>query len=257
MNVNWYARRRLIYGLGLLFVVVSILLYLFRDTLFPVPMCTDGKQNGYESGVDCGGVCSLRCKAEVIPLTVTWSKALYTGPFTYDLVALVSNRNINNAAPILGYGFTLYDAQENIIKQVYGTTTSPIDGDFPVIMQNVPLSEPPTSVRVQLFDGLHYASLEKPTQPTIVVGNTRYEAGTIPRVYTTIRNTKRVTITDLHVRVIVFDGNDNAYAVGETVIPFLDKEEAKEIAFTWNVPFKEEPTKVRVYPIFDPFSRTQ
>jgi hypothetical protein len=43
------------------------------------------------------------------------------------------------------------------------------------------------------------------------------------------------------------------YAVGQTVVPTLDKEQTKEIIVTWNPPLPFAPTRIDVYPIFDPF----
>ena len=82
----------------------------------------------------------------------------------------------------------------------------------------------------------------------------RYEAGAISRVYTTLANTKRVVINDLPVRVVLYDEKDNAYAVGQTIIPTLEKEEVKEISFTWSPPLLRAPTRIGIYPIFNPFN---
>ncbi len=252
--MDWHTKRRLMYALATLLTISAIGVYFSRNALFPAPTCSDTKQNGFESGVDCGGTCALRCTQEVIPLSTKWSRALFTGPSTYDLVAMVSNKNVNHAAKSLGYTFTAYDAQGAVIREVFGTTTAPVDGDFPIIIQNVRLDKKPASVSTLLFDGPHYTVQEKPTTPTIRTSDIRYEAGSIPRVYAVITNTKRITVSHLRVRVLLFDADDNAYGAGETLIPFLDKEEAKNISFTWNMPFAFAPTKVRVYPIFDPFT---
>ena len=107
--MNWQIKRRIMYGVAVLFIIIASTLYIYRDTFFPAPTCTDRKQNGYESGMDCGGTCSLRCTEEVLPLTVLWSRALNTSKDTYDLVAMVSNKNINNASYELKYIFKAYD----------------------------------------------------------------------------------------------------------------------------------------------------
>jgi len=170
---------------------------------------------------------------------------------------MVSNRNLNNASHVLGYSFTAYNTQGGVIQQIFGTSTAPVDGDFPVIIQNVQMSVAPASITTQLFDGPHFATQEKPSSPTVRTAGIRYEAGSIPRVYATIINTKRVTVSNLRVRVLLYDSYDNVYGAGETLIPFLDKEASRSISFTWNMPFKESPTNIRIYPIFDPFSPVQ
>ena len=251
--MTWRTQRRLIYGVAVIFVVASAVLYIYRDNFFPVPTCFDKKQNGYESGIDCGGTCSLRCTQEVSPLTVLWSRALKTSNNTYDLVTMVSNKNINNASRALGYTFNVYDGYGSLVTTISGTTTAPVDSDFPIIVQNVTLTKRPKDVVTQLMDGPHYTVKELPTSPTIRQTSVHYEAGDIPRVYATITNTKRITISNLPVRVVLFDEFNNALGVGQTIIPFLDKEGVQEISFTWDAPFAKDPSKIIIYPIFDPF----
>ena len=99
--MNWYTRRRLLYALATVILLTAFVLYSFHDTIFPSPNCFDKKQNGYETGVDCGGLCSLMCKEDVSELSVLWARAIKTLPNTYDLVAMISNKNIDNASPYI------------------------------------------------------------------------------------------------------------------------------------------------------------
>ncbi len=251
--MDWQTRRKIIYFFATLFTVASISIYVFREKIFPTPTCFDTKQNGYEIDIDCGGVCSLRCSSEVTPLEVMWARALKTSSTTHDVVAMISNKNIDNASQKFSYTFTIYDNQGLVIEEISGSTFAPIDGDFPVIRQSVKLKKLPYKVTLLIEDTPHYKVNEKPTSPTVRIMRERYEAGSIPRVFATIVNTKRTTVNNLPVRVVLFDEDDNAYAVGQTIVPRLDKEEVKEISFTWDNELPYAPTRIRVYPIFDPF----
>lgn len=251
--MDWQFRRKLIYALTTIITISAISIYMLRDTIFPTPTCVDKQQNGYEVGIDCGGTCDLRCYSEVVPLEVLWSRALQTSKTTYDLVAMVSNKNIDNASHGVTYVFTMYNKQGGLIGEISGATIAPVDGDFPIIKQSVVLNQQPYKVTLQIEDTAHYKVHEKPTSPTLRITNERYEAGAIPRVYATITNTKRLTVTQLPIRVVLFDEQDNAYAAGEALVPRLEKEEKKEISFTWDNPLPYPPTRIRVYPIFDPF----
>lgn len=258
IHMSWQTRRKILYALALLIGIAAISVYLLRDTLFPLPTCFDGKQNGYEVGIDCGGnTCGPRCSSEVIPLDVLWSRALRTSKTTYDLVAMVSNKNINNASHSITYTFTVYDIQGQIIQEFKGETIAPVGGDFPIIIQSVSFSRTPRNVTINIQDGVHFSVAEKPTSPTLSVTNERYETGLIPRVYATIKNNKRITIDSLPVMVVLFDENNNGYAVGGTVIPRLEKEEVKEVSFTWDAPLPYSPIRIKIYPIFDPFLSVQ
>jgi hypothetical protein len=252
--MNWSGKRKFIYAAGVIITIILVLMYAFRDTIFPMPSCFDMKQNGYETGVDCGGTCSLRCTAQVIPLSVVWATALQSSSTTYDFAALIANKNINNAPHEVGYTFTAYDSDGKIMATIPGKTVAPVGGEFPVIIASVPLPHAPANVSATLTPNVpHYTVLENPALPTIRVADSHYEAGSIPRVYATITNTKRIILRNLPVRVVLYDIDGNAFAVGQTIIPELNKEEVKQVVFTWDRAFAFPPTKIRVFPILDPF----
>jgi len=249
----WEFKRKLLYALSFFVILCGLAVFFARGILFPAPTCFDGKHNGFEANVDCGGECQIMCQQDVSPLSIVWAKAIASGKDVYDLVALVTNSNIDNASRELGYSFDVYDASGSIMKTFRASTTAPLDGKFPLIIQGVTLPSAPVNTVATLSDTLHYKVNESPTSPTIRILARRYEAGQIPRVYVTVANTKRIEIRDLPVRVLLFDNNDNVYAVGQTVIPELLKEGVKEIIITWNEPLPVAPTRIGVYPIFNPF----
>lgn len=255
--MDWSTRRKFIYILAVIVTVSAVTVYSLRNVLFPTPTCFDGKKNGYEIGVDCGGICSLKCSSEVNPINVVWSQALETSPNVYDFVALISNKNIDNTSYQLGYTFIAYDENGNEIATVIGATLVPVNTDFPIIKQNIPLDKKPKEVIVKLSDGSHFVVAEKPTSPTISTVNTKYEAGDTPRIYSTVVNNKLLAIYNLPIRVVVYDINNNAFAAGETIIDYLDKEDTRDISFTWHKSFVKVPSKIIIYPIFDAFLPTQ
>ena len=251
--MNWDTKRKAQYFISFATFVIAIVVFFARDIIFPEPTCFDTKQNGYELGVDCGGTCSLRCTQEVKPLTVEWSKALPVAKGLYDFVGMVRNTNIDNASKELTYTFVAYGDEGQELSTLSGKAITPLDGTFPIIIQNISLDQKPRSVALTLLDGNHYKVIENPSSPTIRILERRYEPGVIPRVYVTIMNTKRLEITNLPVRVVLFDAYENAYAVGQTLVPVLPKEGVQELTITWNEPLPYAPSKIGVYPIFNPF----
>jgi len=251
--MHWDTKRKLVYALATIVALTAFGVFLLRNMLFPEPTCFDNKKNGFELDVDCGGTCSLRCTQEVDPLTVIWAKAVQTEQNQYDLVGMIKNNNIDNASHELGYTFTAYDKDGNILKSWDGSTTPPLDGSFPIIMQDIAISPSPAQVSLSITDGKHYKVIESPSSPTVRILDRRYEPGSIPHVYAIIKNTKQKEINKLPVRAVLFDENDNAYAVGETLIPLLGKEATQEVSFTWREPFTKSPTRIGIYPIFNPF----
>lgn len=256
--MEWQTRRKIIYGFGLFVMILSISLFFLKDIIYPEPTCFDKKQNGYELGIDCGGLCSLRCTSEVVPLTVVWTRFLVVSPGVYDLVGMVSNKNTNNASNGVSYVFNLFNTKGEFIGDVKGKTIAPINGDFPIVVQSFALpSDLHTATLSIVDDQPHYMVYENPVSPTLRITNERYEMTTKSRVYAIVKNMKRITLRNIPVIVTLLDENNNVYAVGTTRIDALDKEESKEISFTWNQELSQPPLRIKVYPIFDPFLAIQ
>ncbi len=254
--MEWATRRKILYGVSCVLLVAATSVYVFRDTLFPAPTCFDTRQNGYETGVDCGGGCALRCTQDVVPLAVLWSKAVPTREGVYDIVAMVNNRNVDSSPLFATYAMTLFDTAGGVLAQVFGSSSAPVSGTFPIIIQNVALPSSPVNVATTIAPSAYYASSETARDPAVRVLKYMFDPqATTPRLYVTIKNVKRTAISNLRVRIVVYDVNDNAIAVGESVVPSLDKEEVEDVVYTWPTLFTHEPVRVQVFPIIDPFMR--
>lgn len=255
--MNWSSRRRFIYALTAVVTMITVTLYIYRNYFFPEPTCVDKKMNGFEIGVDCGGICALRCESEVSPLVVEWTRALKISKSGYDLVAFVSNKNIDNAPHFVTYHFSVFDKASHLIFEKEGQTLVPVNSDFPIIVQNIDLSTEPANVLIELSKENNYKTFEKPARPTIRVRQPSFENGDIPRVYVTIVNAKTSSAKNIPIRVVLYDSLGNAIGVGERFLERLGAEEEKSLVFTWDMRFKEDPAVIKVYPIMDPFLYVQ
>lgn len=255
--MSWSTQRRILYALSGIFVLAAIGLYVFREKIVPQASCFDIKKNGVEQGVDCGGSCSLVCKNDVRPITVLWSQAIASTPTSVDLVAFISNKNTGSAPYGLGYTFIAYNATGTPIFTINGTTTAPLDQEFPIIVQGVRTALVPTTVSVQLQYGDSFVTPQASSVSPFRVTGISYEEGSIPRVYATIVNTKRMNFSNVPVRVLLYDANNNVYAVGESTLLSLGREESKQIVITWKSKLQEAPKKIQVYPILDPYIQVQ
>ncbi|MCX6757057.1 MAG: hypothetical protein NTW35_02830 [Candidatus Nomurabacteria bacterium] len=252
--MDWATKRKIIYAVAAIILAVSFLVYETRTIIFPEPNCFDQKKNGFESDIDCGGTCSLRCNADISMVTVDWTRAIKVSGNVYDFVGMLSNKNINSSPVKISYTFTAFYKNGEVIKTVKGDTIVLVSGSFPVIKQNVLLAEPPSELVLKLTQEPYYTTLENPKISSVRVANFTYEPGDITRIYVDIVNTTRNIYLKLPIRMIAYDEHDNAIAVGENIVPSLDKEETKKVVFVWHSPFSSAPIKVRAYPIISPFS---
>ncbi|MDQ5962712.1 MAG: hypothetical protein QG653_519 [Patescibacteria group bacterium] len=251
--MDWSTKRKVTYGVATIFFIFAIGAYLFQNVLFPEPTCFDVKQNGFEVGVDCGGECALRCTSEIVPIKVTWARALSVGNNRYDLVGLVENKNIDNTPKEIGYKFSVFGKDGAEIFVYTGTTTISVEDEKPIIVSNKLVNGTPDKTTLTIFPAQHFTANEKPKSPLVRTLRVRHEDGDIPRVYVTLKNMTQKSFADLPVRVVLYDSNRNAIAAGETLIKSLNPEAEPEIVFTWNERFSSPVASTVVYYDFKSF----
>jgi len=258
--MQWETKRKIVYALAvivILFTVAVLVAYSFRDVFIPPPTCVDKIKNGYETDVDCGGECSLMCSQDVHPVSALWAKAIHGQGEFYDIVAMIDNPNRDSVAYTTEYVFTIYGETGAVIATLPGALVAPLDAQFPLIIQNLKLPVVPKNVILSIKESPHVRVAEKSAIPAIKITGERFENGQIPRLYVTLINTQRKERRDLPVRVVLFDKNGNAYAVGQTLVPLIEREGSREVIITWDKPLERAPESVKVYPIITPFDGDQ
>ena len=113
--MSWALKRQIFYII-ILFIFFGIFAFLVSyPYLNKEPTCNDKKQNGNETGIDCGGSCILVCTFEVDKLSVLWSRTFPIVPGRYNAVAYVENQNTNTAIYKIKYRFRFAD-KDNIYR---------------------------------------------------------------------------------------------------------------------------------------------
>src|SRR3989304_2614562 len=116
MALSWRQKRKTLISSTLTILVVVFLAILIVPRLQPAPSCFDGKQNGDESGVDCGGSCALFCPNEVREPAVRFARVFpVTGNF-YNALALVENQNPEAGLRSAAYEFKFYDPHRRMVQ---------------------------------------------------------------------------------------------------------------------------------------------
>lgn len=253
--MNWATSRKIIYAFAFLVLLILLGIYGFRDTLFPTPTCNDNIRNGYEEGVDCGGLCARKCIDQVLPIQVSWARALMVSPGVYDLVGMLSNRNPDSVPVTFAATFTVYNAAAQVIYSQRVEAIPPVTGDAPIVLSNIRFNEEPKKVVITLEEGTHYKIAPSFLSVQVSVSNITFENDSIPRAYVTIKNLTRARFINFPVRIILFDGDQNAIAAGQAFVDSLDKQSEKVIPFTWKSKFDVKPVVFKAYPIISPFAQ--
>lgn len=257
--MSWTSRRksRIIYiFLGVVALVGGLLIL---PAVTHTPTCFDGKMNGKEKGVDCGGECALQCTQYTQEVNITWQRSYQIVPGFYNAVAYIENQNFQAGAAKVPYKFRLYDKNRILIAERDGETFIEPNRAFVVFEQQIPVGE---GVPV-------YTTFDFTTPPALYKTDARYEDMIIrvtdqvlktddikPRFSATLKNISDLyTISDIDVYVVLYDDQDNAIQVGKTRLPALDPRQEKSIFIVWQNQFETKPVRFEVIARYNPFTQ--
>jgi hypothetical protein len=255
--MTWAFKRQVFY------IVVLILFFALMGFLvsYPylnrAPTCSDLKQNGDETGVDCGGSCALACLAETDELSILWARSFRVVPGRYNAVAYVENQNPDLAVDKISYRFRFADKDNIYIGRREGETFIPPGGAFAIfepaidVGNSIPVyttfefTENPTWIRV---------SEDKIDQLKVSAGDIVLEnETTMPHLSATINNNSLFIIPELGVVAILYDASHNAVSVSRTYIDVLNAGESRQVNFTWPEPIPKEVVFREIIPMYNIF----
>ncbi|MFC1721108.1 hypothetical protein ACFLY0_02025 [Patescibacteria group bacterium] len=250
--ISWASKRKFMYFAGLaililVFVGIPLFLYLNQP-----PTCTDGKQNGDEIGVDCGGICPELCAEQMGDLLIHWSRSFEVSDGIYDTIALIENPNTDAGLSELIYKFKLYDDNNILVEEKFGKTFVNPKEQFIIFESGIRTGERlPKRTFIELLQDHTWIrpGVEELNIPTVSVSNQRMEnLDTRPRLRAAIVNESPFPAYDIDVTAVLFDINDNAIAVSSTIVDVVPQYDSVDVTFTWKEPFETLPIKIDVLP---------
>ncbi len=210
------------------------LIFIWEYFFTAPPTCFDGKKDGNELGVDCGGSCALLCPSQTRDPLVLWARAFPNGPSTAAAAAYIENDNVNAAAKQVPYSFRFYDADNNLIIEHDGVA------DLPPL-QTIPIVEPVVDVGNRVVARTLFAFSQPPVWYTVMptsiplVTVSNQELATDGSRLTAKLNNG--TIDDVHnlaVVAVLFDADNIARAASKSVIPVVSHQSSTDVVFTWS-----------------------
>ncbi len=257
--MTWAARRQLLYFFYLLVVVGGIAFIVIRNATHVEPTCYDGKRNGDEVGIDCGGACTFYCRDELQEPKVRWTRFFEIAPGVVHAVAYIEHSYPTAAAKNASYTFYLYDEKNNLITARNGVTYLGPMGRSAIVETLIPVgSSVPAFPRIAFSDTIPWEKIPAVfSQVVIKTDRTLLESfneGT--RLTATLDNQSRITFDDIDVVAILYDKSDNAIAVSKSVLSQLGAQESVTVYFTWPTPLTKDVVRVEVIPRINPFTST-
>lgn len=243
----WSTKRRWMYGGGVAFVLLIIIVSVFWSVFYRAPTCSDGVKNGDEFGVDCGGSCKLICTSDALTPVTFWAKVFNVSGNVYNAVAYVENPNLNSSNSQAKYQFRIFDENNKLITIKDGETTIPKGKKFAIFETGIVLKN--SKPKSADFKFTSFGPWEKDTQkdPEVsITYGTLVATSTSPRLIGTVSNSSVDVIPLLELVVFALDSNENVVGASRTFVDNLYKNIPQDFVFTWQKPFDREATVINV-----------
>lgn len=252
MSLSWSTRRKLFYSsiiFGAIAVALVILIYPYFNR---EPTCFDGKINGTESGIDCGGGCLKVCTAEALQLVTLWSRPFEVLPGKYNIMAYVENQNRESGIPAINYEFKLYDKDNIFIGRTSGTTFITSNDRTAIFAAGIETGNRiPERVTFAFTSVPTWIKINREQKNSLAVSSEDQVLSNpleSPKLEAQIVNKTLLEMKNLDVYAILYDENDNVMTVSKTLIDILPKNAKAPVVFTWPKPFAERPTRIDIFP---------
>jgi hypothetical protein len=240
-------RKRLIeiVSSGVAILLIGVLMFVF---FYKGPTCVDGKQNGTETGIDCGGNCPYLCSNTETSLSVSFVRAVSPQPNRTDIISYISNPNANASVQQAAYTVSLYNRAGKQVSQKDGTLNLPPGSTVPLYIPNSYEGSQYVSSAFLTFASSSIKWLRNSSQPILPTpSNIVIEDGQYPKITATLTNPTAYAIQNETVIATVFDAKKNAIAASQTVVN-LPPQGSAPLVFTWNEPFPGNAVRVEILP---------
>lgn len=233
---QWAFWRRVQYGTGFGVFWLFVFTFIYFANFHQPPNCFDGRQNGDERGLDCGGSCARICAFDVAAPSVQWARSFRVTEGQYNAVGYVQNTNRFAASPEVPYTLSLYDA-DGLIAQREGVTILPPDSVYPVFEARIQTNgRVPTQTFLEIGESTYWVASESGRDQFTVQSRTLTGADARPRLEAQIYNNSLTEVNSVEVVATIFDARGNALTSSRTFIDDFAGRSSEVAVFTWPEP---------------------
>lgn len=246
--MSWASKRRSIYISGVIIVAIVIMAPIVFSVFNKKPTCFDGKQNGDERGIDCGGICEKLCALETTDPSIVWSRSFKVSEGVYNTVAYIKNPNFNGGILNIPYIFKLFDDKNLLIAERKGSTFIPPNTAVPIFENTIYTGERiPIKTFFEFNSKFIWSRIDEYKGKDLKISEIKLSnIESAPRVDAVLSNTSIIDIEDIEAVAIIFDSNNNAIAVSSTFIEKLPNRSSRNIVFTWPNKFSLKVARIEI-----------
>ena len=250
MNEWSHRRKTIIFSmvLAILILLIGVPLYFFLDK---ESTCSDGMQNGIETGVDCGGGCELVCRAEILPVISKGDpRILKIATSSYEVVLELQNPNVSASVLRGVYVFKLWGATgTEPIKIIEGEANIPKGKSFALFEGPFELQEAPIRSTFEWQENSLVWERDVRTDPDVEIVDTLLSGISMsPRLEAALLNESLDRVSNVEVVALVFDPNGTIVAASKTFVEHVDPKKSAPLVFTWPSPFTATTSAVEILP---------
>jgi len=230
----WASRRRAIYLGALVLVFSAVSFGVFWKYWYSTPTCFDKTKNGDETGVDCGGSCTLICSGDVIKPIVRWDPRLFeVWPGLWSVLVYVENPNTDADAVYVPYSFIIYDEKNEILEKREGATILPKNKTVGIFEGSIKI-EGKTKPRRTIFEfgnNIIWKKNKTPTPNITITSSPILRLDSAPRVEANVKNNgteevKNIELVDTLVQTgktaLFFELPEGRYAIDGSDVHSFD-----------------------------------
>lgn len=247
--LSWRIKRQLSILIGVFVIVGGLTAIVLYRTTYEEPTCFDGKQNGGETGTDCGGACEQICRESVAEPEVLWTKIFKVTDDIYSAFAYIENRNKDAEVELTSYEMTITDDEGEVLEVRKGFTSIQANKRFGIFEGTI-LSQGavPSRVEFEFNDNLYWQKTDSDAASVVVRTKSLSREETIPRIDAILQNDSIHDASDIEAVAVVYDADSQAIGASRTVVNSIPAGATAPIVFTWPIPF-EAGTEVCETPV--------
>lgn len=233
MALGWSTRRQILYYGAAILALALLTFAVWKIFLTSAPTCSDNAQNGTETGVDCGGTCSLVCKEVAHTPVVLWARIFVANPHTYTAAAYIQNNNVGAGARRVHYTFQLFDEKNSFVVAHEGVVDIPPVQIVPIIDSNIDVGNRiATRVLFAFSDEPTWNKIPTGTFPTLRITN-KDLAQDGSRLSVTLVNDSVNDAGRTVLAAVLFDAQGVARAASKAQLSDVPHGSSQDVVFTW------------------------